>query len=79
MKRLKQLLSIAIVALMSSANAQEIIALKDAVNFALENKADAKRANLAIKKAEYKIDEARAGALPQVSACLLYTSDAADE
>lgn len=67
MKRLKQLLSIAIVALMSSANAQEIIALKDAVNFALENKADAKRADLAIKKAEYKIDEARAGALPQVS------------
>ncbi len=67
MKRLKQLLSIAIVALMSSANAQEIIALKDAVNFALENKADAKRANLAIKKAEYKIDEARAGALPQVN------------
>ena len=46
MKRLKQLLSIAIVALMSSANAQEIIALKDAVNFALENKADAKRADL---------------------------------
>ncbi|WP_291078152.1 MULTISPECIES: TolC family protein [unclassified Empedobacter] len=68
MKRLKQLLSIAIVALMSSANAQEIIALKDAVNFALENKADAKRADLAIKKAEYKIDEARAGALPQVNA-----------
>ncbi|MDH1602791.1 TolC family protein [Empedobacter sp. GD03739] len=67
MKRLKQLLSIAIVALMSSANAQEIIALKDAVNFALENKADAKRADLAIKKAEYKINEARAGALPQVS------------
>lgn len=68
MKRLKQLLSIAIVALMSSANAQEIIALKDAVNFALENKADAKRADLAIKRAEYKIDEARAGALPQVNA-----------
>ena len=45
MKRLKQLLSIAIVALMSSANAQEIIALKDAVNFALENKADAKNQN----------------------------------
>lgn len=55
MKRLKQLLSIAIVALMSSANAQEIIALKDAVNFALENKADAKRADLAIKKPNTKL------------------------
>ena len=68
MKRFKQLFSLATVALMSIANAQEIISLKEAVNFALENKSDAKRADLAIRKAEYKIDEARSGALPQVSA-----------
>ncbi|WP_282628840.1 TolC family protein [Empedobacter sedimenti] len=68
MKRFKQFFSLATVALMSVTNAQEIISLKEAVNFALENKSDAKRADLAIKKAEYKIDEARAGALPQVSA-----------
>ncbi|WP_413532875.1 TolC family protein [Empedobacter brevis] len=68
MKRFKSLLSLVIVGFVSFANAQEIVALKDAVNFALENKAEAKRADLAIKKAEYKIDEARAGALPQVSA-----------
>ncbi|MDM1073820.1 TolC family protein [Empedobacter brevis] len=67
MKRFKLFLSITIVALMNVTNAQEIIVLKDAVNFALQHKADAKRADLAIKKAEYKIDEARAGALPQVS------------
>ncbi|MFV0163880.1 TolC family protein [Empedobacter falsenii] len=68
MKRFKLLLSIAIIAVMNTVNAQEIVALKDAIKFALENKADAKRADLAIKKAEFKIDEARAGALPQVSA-----------
>ncbi|MGV0923733.1 TolC family protein [Empedobacter tilapiae] len=68
MNRLKLLLSLVIVGFVSFANAQEIVALKDAVNFALENKAEAKRADLAIKKAEYKIDEARAGALPQISA-----------
>ena len=68
MNRLKLLLSLVIVGFVSFANAQEIVALKDAVNFALENKAEAKRADLAIKKAEYKIDEAKAGALPQISA-----------
>lgn len=71
MNRLKLLLSLVIigfVSFVSFANAQEIVALKDAVNFALENKTEAKRADLAIKKAEYKIDEAKAGALPQISA-----------
>ena len=41
MKRFKQLFSLATVALMSITNAQEIISLKEAVNFALENKSDA--------------------------------------
>lgn len=68
MKRFKILLSILFVGVLYQSNAQDIVSLKDAANYALQNKADAKRADLAIKKAEYQIDEARAGALPQVSA-----------
>ena len=48
--------------------AQEPVSLEEAITYALENKADAKRADLAIKKADFKIDEARAGALPQIKA-----------
>ena len=68
MKRFKLLLSVFFVGIFYISKAQNIVSIKDAVVFALENKADAKRADLAIKKAEYKIDEAKAGALPQVSA-----------
>ncbi|WP_313385842.1 TolC family protein [Chishuiella sp.] len=68
MKRYKILLSIVLLGFSYFSQAQEIVALKEAINFALQNKADAKRADLAIKKAEYKIDEARSGALPQVNA-----------
>lgn len=52
----------------SSAYAQQQISLQEAIKQALQNKAEAKKAALQIKKAEYKIDEARAGALPQISA-----------
>ena len=68
MKRFKLLLSVFFVGILYISKAQDAVSIKDAVVFALENKADAKRADLAIKKAEYKIDEANAGALPQVSA-----------
>ena len=68
MKRFKLLLSVFFVGILYISKAQDAVSIKDAVVFALENKADAKRADLAIKKAEYKIDEAKAGALPQVSA-----------
>ncbi|MEG0695633.1 TolC family protein [Algoriella sp.] len=68
MNRFKLLLSVFFVGIFYISKAQNIVSIKDAVVFALENKADAKRADLAIKKAEYKIDEAKAGALPQVSA-----------
>ena len=40
----------------------EVISLKDAVNYALENKAEAKKAELLIENSEYLIQEARAGA-----------------
>ena len=52
----------------SSLSAQQQVSLQEAIKQALQNKAEAKKAALQVKKAEYKIDEARAGALPQISA-----------
>ncbi len=49
-------------------SAQQQVSLQEAIQQALQNKAEAKKAALQIKKAEYKIDEAKAGALPQISA-----------
>ena len=49
-------------------SAQQVVSLPEAISQALKNKADAKKAQLEIKRAEYKIDEAKAGALPQISA-----------
>lgn len=51
----------------SSVFAQKQVSLQEAIKQALQNKAEAKKAALQIKKAEYKIDEARAGALPQIT------------
>lgn len=52
-----------------TANAQvKTLTLKDAVNYALENKADAKKSRLEIENSEYKIQEIRSRALPQISA-----------
>ncbi len=49
-----------------NAFAQQQVSLSDAIKSALQNKAEAKKAALQVQKAEYKITEARAGALPQV-------------
>jgi outer membrane protein len=53
-------------------HAQEIktqqLTLKDAINYALENKAEARKARLSIENGEYEIDEIRARALPQITA-----------
>ncbi|KRD11146.1 transporter [Flavobacterium sp. Root901] len=52
-----------------SASAQVTnLTLKDAVNYALQNKADAKKAKLQVENSEYKIQEVRSRALPQISA-----------
>lgn len=52
-----------------TANAQvTTLTLKDAVNYALQNKADAKKAKLQVENSEYKIQEVRSRALPQISA-----------
>lgn len=53
-----------------AANAQEVktLSLKDALTFALENKADAKKAKLKVENSNYQIQEVRSRALPQISA-----------
>lgn len=63
-------LTIALVALLigNLAQAQKILTLKEAVNFALENKSEAVKAKLDVKNSEYLIDEVRATALPQINA-----------
>ena len=44
------------------------LTLKDAITFALENKAAAKKAKLDVENSEYQIQEVRSRALPQISA-----------
>jgi outer membrane protein len=52
-----------------TANAQvKILTLKDAITYALENKAEARKSRLEIENSEYKIQEIRSRALPQISA-----------
>ncbi|UZJ64139.1 TolC family protein [Sphingobacterium sp. KU25419] len=48
-------------------HAQEILTLNQALKYALENKAEAKKSTLDLENAQYKIDEVRAGALPQIT------------
>ncbi|MFT7352010.1 MAG: outer membrane protein [Flavobacterium sp.] len=50
--------------------AQEIktLTLKDAVSYALKNKAEAKKARLKVENGEYEIKEIRSRALPQIAA-----------
>lgn len=52
----------------SSVFAQQQVSLQEAIKQALQNKAEAKKAALEVKRAELKITEAKAGALPQISA-----------
>ena len=52
-----------------SANAQvTTLTLKDAITYALQNKAEAKKAKLDVENSEYQIQEVRSRALPQISA-----------
>ncbi|MCV9928044.1 TolC family protein [Flavobacterium sp. LS1R49] len=44
------------------------LTLKDAITYALQNKADAKKAKLQVENSQYKIEEVRSRALPQISA-----------
>ena len=49
------------------ANAQQTISLKNAIQYALQNKADAVKAQLNVRNSDYQIAEAKAGALPTVT------------
>ncbi len=53
------------------------LTLKDAITFALENKADVKKSKLKVINSDYQIQEVRARALPQISANgnLIYNPD----
>ncbi|KFF07213.1 TolC family protein [Flavobacterium reichenbachii] len=66
---MKRILLIFLCSIGISANAQvTTLTLKDAVNYALQNKADAKKSKLQVENSEYKIQEVRSRALPQISA-----------
>lgn len=67
---MKRLLILTFLSLVSISNAQERtnLTLKDAITYALENKADAKKAQLKIENSEYQIQEVRSRALPQITA-----------
>ncbi|NMH28686.1 TolC family protein [Flavobacterium silvaticum] len=66
---MKKLLSILLLSSAIVVSAQEKpLSLKDAIQFALQNKADAKKAKLDVENAGYQIQEARSQALPTISA-----------
>lgn len=44
------------------------LSLSEAIKYALEHKADAKKAQIEVEKASYKVKEVRASAFPQISA-----------
>ncbi len=66
---MKKTIIILILTFATFAEAQEVktLTLKDAITFALENKADAKKAKLKVENGEYEIQEVRSRALPQIS------------
>ena len=51
----------------SSVFAQQTVTLKQAIEYALQNKTDALKAKLEVTNADYKIAEAKAGALPKIN------------
>nr|WP_315194860.1 TolC family protein [uncultured Flavobacterium sp.] len=66
---MKKIILILLCTIGLTSNAQvKKLTLKDAINYALENKADAKKSRLEIENSEYKIQEIRSRALPQISA-----------
>ncbi|MDD5151311.1 MAG: TolC family protein [Flavobacterium sp.] len=66
---MKKLFIIPFLVFALTANSQvKSLTLKDALTYALENKADAKKAKLDVENSEYKIQEVRSRALPQISA-----------
>jgi len=67
-KRIIVLLPLILFSLLVQSQEVKKLNLKDAINYALENKAEAKKAQLDIENSNYKIAEVKSGALPQISA-----------
>ena len=67
---MKNILLIAILSIGLGIRAQETktLTLKDAISYALQNKADSKKARLDVENSGYQIQEVRAQALPNISA-----------
>jgi outer membrane protein len=67
---MKKIILMSFLAFAVTAKAQEAktLTLKDAIKYALENKADAKKAKLEVENSDYKIQEVRSRALPQITA-----------
>jgi outer membrane protein len=67
---MKRILLLTFLTFAVTVKAQEVksLTLKDAIIYALENKADAKKAKLEVENSEYQIQEVRSRALPQISA-----------
>lgn len=67
---MKKIILMAFLTVAITARSQDIksLTLKDAITYALENKADAKKAKLKVENSEYQIQEVRSRALPQISA-----------
>ena len=63
---MKRLILITFLIFAITAKTQEVksLALKDAISYALENKADAKKAQLKVENSKYQIEEVRSRALP---------------
>ena len=66
---MKKVFLISALLLQFLAQAQEVkvLSLKEAINYALENKVEAKKAQLDVENSEYLIQEVRSRALPQIS------------
>ncbi|HAE66050.1 MAG TPA: transporter, partial [Sphingobacterium sp.] len=67
MKTIRILASLLLGTMVFQSHAQQQLSLSDAIKFALQNKADAKKAGLDVANAEHKIAEVKSGALPQVN------------
>jgi len=59
----------------SVSQAQEILTLQDALNYALNNSEAVRKAKLDILKGDYQIKEVRAGALPQIDGTATLTNN----
>ncbi len=71
---MKRLFPLTLLLVILSANAQQTpppqqqLTLKDAITYALENKAEAKKSRLAVRNSNFQIEEVRSRALPNISA-----------